>query len=306
MFRRVVLVGLAAMGGAGMAAPVVFTIDSTNSVITESGQIGFLGFTFPFAEQAPGSLTTHYSGTMLVDLTPPTLQFPGGSTIAALTNGNWQPADGGGAGSAPADLAGKINISLGFFGGGTGYSAGRNLKLDLASAPVTLTNSHLENPQFTLSYITNSPPDPTVDFRLTGSGLVTSTNGSIRLSGMFTNTTAGAYLTNTAGRLKLVIPVNVTNLASLMSAGDTTMILQGQIVATAPSGAWPFPLTINTGGGQITLTWPSVAGQNFVVKTSPNLLDWSEVSSPAVVHGNLTSWNASLTNAAQFYQVQLQ
>jgi len=287
-------------------APVVFTVDSTNSVITESGQIVISGLTIPFAEQGPGSLTTHYSGTLLVYLAPPALQFPGGSMIVALTNGDWQPAAGGAAGSAPADLGGRIDISLGIFGKGTGFSAGRNIKLDLASQTLALTNSNFDASQLNVSYITNSPPVPTFDFRLTGTGLVTSTNGSTPLAGTFTNGTAAALLESTAGLLKLTIPVNVTNISQFMSPDDTTTVLQGQIIATAPASAWSFPLRIDTSGGQATLTWPSLAGQTFIVKASTNLQDWSNASGNTMVNGNFTTWSTSLSNSRQFYRVQLQ
>src|SRR5436190_24154754 len=99
------------------ATPQVFTLDSGQSQITLAGKAA--GFTF--SEQGPGSLTTHYNGPIKIELTASTIRFTGGSAADAQTNGVWQPAPGGGAGSAPADYAGKASIGF-----GTAYTAMRN------------------------------------------------------------------------------------------------------------------------------------------------------------------------------------
>jgi hypothetical protein len=290
-----------------VASPVAFTLDSTNSVITLSGSVNIpLAGVTPLVEQSPGSLTAHYSGTVLLDLTPPTIQFPGASSIVAQTNGVWQPAAGGVAGSAPADYGGKVIISLGIFGNGTGYAAVRNIKLDLTSLVLTLTNSGFDASWLNVFFLTNAPPAPVLDYQITGTGLVTPSSGASPLHGSLTNSQATAYLTNTAGLLKLVIPVNVTNTTSFNSPNDTTMVLQGQLVATAPASAWPLVVNIGVTGAQVALTWPSVTGQVFTVLSSPDLRNWITNSGTTVVNGNSTSWSASQSGNARFYRVRLQ
>jgi hypothetical protein len=121
-----------------------------------------------------------------------------------------------------------------------------------------------------------------------------------------TNSQATAYLTNTAGLLKLVIPVSGTNVTSFLNSDDTTMILRGQLVATAPASAWPLVLNIGVAGGQVTLTWSSVTGQVFTVLASPDLHTWTTNSGTTAVNSNTTTWTASQSGNTRFYRVRLQ
>jgi hypothetical protein len=288
-----------------LASPVVFTLDSTNSAITFSGSVNVsLVGAVPFTEQSAGSLTTHYSGTVLLDLTPPTVQFPGGSAIVAQTNGVWQPAAGGAAGSAPADYGGKLAFYL--LGNVTAWAAGRNIALDIGSPALTLTNSGFNASRMDIVFLTNNPPAPVLDYQVIGNGFVSSSSGATALSGSLTNGSATAYLTNTAGLLKLVIPVSATNITSFNSPNDTTMVLKGQLVATAPESAWPLVVNIGVTGAQVTLTWPSVTGQVFTVLGSTDLHTWTTNSGSTVVNGNSTAWSAAQSGNSQFYRVRLQ
>ena len=108
------------------------------------------------------------------------------------------------------------------------------------------------------SYLTNAAPAPSVDYLVTSllfPGL--NTNGTALLTTSGTDSPSTAYLTNGAGKLTLVLPVNTTNSTTL--GGDpTTVILQGQVVATAPATAWPLQVSMELQAGQVTLTWPSL------------------------------------------------
>jgi hypothetical protein len=65
---------------------------------------------YPFEEQSPGSMTSHATGTIHVDLfgTPGAftqIRFQGGSQVQSIPNaGLYQPGD------APADFAAKVNL----------------------------------------------------------------------------------------------------------------------------------------------------------------------------------------------------
>jgi len=264
----------------------------------------------PFAEQSPGSLTTHYSGAVLLDLTPPTIQFPSGSSIVAQTNGSWQPGAGGADTNAPADYGGKLTISLGGLGNGTVWAAGRNIALDISSLALTLTNSGLDASRLNVFFLTNAPPVPVLDYKVIGTVLVPNTNGTTSLTGSFTNGHATAYLTNTAGMLKLVIPLNATNITTFLNSNDTKIIMKGQLVATAPESVWPLVANIGVSNGQVTLTWPSITGQVFTVKSSQDLRqhlqNWSTASGTTVMRGNTTTWTTSQSGNVQFYRVLLQ
>jgi len=90
------------------AAPVTFLLDPERSSITLSGSaVGNA-----LMAQAPGSLTTKFTGAIQVEVTDTTIQFTSGSLIDALPSGNWGPLPGGGAGSAPADYAGLANAGF--------------------------------------------------------------------------------------------------------------------------------------------------------------------------------------------------
>src|ERR1051325_141036 len=79
------------------AEPVQFAIDRTQSSLTVSGTFS----SFAIQPQSPGSLVTSYTGTIEADVSSSTIAFVGGSVVAALTNGNWEPAAGGASGTAP-------------------------------------------------------------------------------------------------------------------------------------------------------------------------------------------------------------
>ena len=78
-----------------------FTIDPTQSSVALSGDVA--GITFK--EQAPGSLSTSYSGTITLGLTDATVQITAG-TMNAAVSGDWLPGPNGQGGAAPADGSG--------------------------------------------------------------------------------------------------------------------------------------------------------------------------------------------------------
>jgi hypothetical protein len=290
------------------ASPVAFTLDPTNSVIVLSGKVNVSGVgVVSLTEQSPGSgsLTTHYSGTVLLDLTPPAIQFVGGSDIVAQTNGSWKPLAGGADGNAPADYGGKLTIPVLFLPDAIAWTAVRNITLDITSLALTLTNSGFDASRLNVFFLTNTPPAPVLDYQVIGNLLVPNSSGASPLHGSLTNSQALAYLTNTVGRLKLVIPVNATNTTSL-SGNATIMVLKGQLVATAPASAWPLAVNIGVTAGQVTLSWSSVTGQVFTVLGSSDLHNWTTNSGATAVNSNTTTWTASQSGNTRFYRVRLQ
>jgi hypothetical protein len=288
-----------------VSSGVVFTVNSTNSVISLAGSIDYYGFVLPFDTQGEGSLTASYAGTLVVDLQATAIQFPGGSDVYALTNGTWQPATGGTAGSAPADYGGEISESLGFLGSTTGYAAGRNLKFDVTSPWLTLSNSQIDASTVEATFLTNTVPVPSVDFYVTGTGLFNSTNGTTSLVGSSTNGQAFAIFTNTMGLITIIIPLDFTN--TVESFGDDlTMILTGKITASAPESAWPLLVGVGLQGPDVILNWPSIAGQTFSVETSSDLYHWTTASGKTATAGNVTTWSATPIGHGQFYRVLMQ
>jgi hypothetical protein len=300
------LIGLQTEIQPAAAGPLPFTIDPTRSSITLSGNVydPAEDITLVFAAQGTGSLVTTYTGTIMVDLDPPNIQFPGGSSITANTSGTWQPAVGGGSGSAPADYGGKITYSLGPFTLLTGYFAGRGMEFDTTSSETTLTNGGFNSGLLTVTFL----PGGTVDYNISGD--IETTNGSSPLDGAATDITATAYLTNAYNvsnvlqKLTLNIPVNITNVST--ESGDTiTIILTGTVVAYAPSSDWPTPqITYSVNGEQLNLSWYSIPGQSFTLQAAQNLSGpWTAAPGPLTVNANTTSWTGNTTNTAQYFRV---
>jgi hypothetical protein len=115
MGRTKHLVALSALLGAGVffypmqAVPAEFTIDNSKSFILVSGLVA----NFAMTPQGAGALVTIYSGDINADLSGSGIQFTGGSTINAKTNGLWFPAVGGGTVvSAPADYGPEAGVII--------------------------------------------------------------------------------------------------------------------------------------------------------------------------------------------------
>ena len=297
-----ILIGMVAQLQPVAAGPVTFTIDTTRSSITLSGNLdaGVLG-TLPITAQGTGSLTTRYSGGILANLTPPNIQFPGGSLIQANTNGTWKPAIGGGTGSAAANYGGEILDSFLL----TAYFAGRNFLLDVASPQMTLTNGGFNSGLMAVTFLTNTNLAPSTDYVLTVPLEPSEdTNGNLSLTGTSTNSPNTAYLTNSGGKLALFLPVSITNVVT-NSSEVITVVLMGTVGATAPASAWPLTLSGGLQNGKVSLTWPSFPGPTFTVQTTPALVTpWSTATGITTVQANTTTWTATATNTAQFYRLQ--
>jgi hypothetical protein len=284
--------------GQAAAGTAVFTADSAHSSLTLSGNVVISGTAYPIQSQGSGSLTSTYSGQIFADLTPPYLHFTGGSSLKANTNGNWQPAAGGAAGSAPADFGGQITPPL-----TTGYAAGRNFQFDLNSPTILLTNGGFDASNLTFTYQTNIPPVPILDYRVTSFIPADNTNGTAALSGTSTNGINTASLTNNSGMLYLSLPIN-TSMVTTSSVGAITLVLTGQLVATAPASDWVFPVTIGLTNGQVTLEWPSLPGQHFTVQAAPSLSGaWNAATGTMTKKTSTTAWTGSQSGNVSFYRV---
>src|SRR5215510_10622334 len=107
------LVGAILVSNQAWTASATFTIVSNESQLTLSGTSVYGALSAPVSSQSSGSLTTSYIGSINTDIDGANIAFTGDSTIAALTNGTWQPAPGGAIGtSALADYGGKATVAF--------------------------------------------------------------------------------------------------------------------------------------------------------------------------------------------------
>jgi hypothetical protein len=273
------------------AAPTIFTIDNTRSQITLSGDV--VGETL--SAQASGSLTTTCSGFILANVTQSTIQFPGQSQLIADTNGVWQPAVGGGSGSAIADFGGKVTVPF----VGAAYAAARNTELDLTGPLLPLSGGSFDSSALIFSYSTNVIPtlDPTLDYNAGFLG-----SGSKTLSAYSTNNILdGATLTSSGSIQTLAISINAQFTFSLLSSGDTTLNIVGQLVATSS----PAPLidTIVLSKSTVVLTVQNATGQSQL-QSSPDLIAWTPAASIVTTNGTTLTYTVPISGGNQFYRVQ--
>jgi hypothetical protein len=223
------------------------------------------------APQGTGALGTSYSGNINADLSGSTIQFTGGSTINAHTNGVWQPAVGGAAGSAPADYGPKNNPPF----GSVTLGAMRNISFDVTSPALSLTGTNFNGTNLVFSFAAGSAA---LDYYASSSS-----HGSLALGGYATNNMAmGATLSTNDNTRTLVIPISAQFVFTLFSANDTQLEMVGQLLATnAITAAVPFIQSI------------SVTNQSVVVATEN-----TTAQSQLLVSTNLTAWSAASTITA--------
>jgi len=254
------------------AVPMVFTLDDTQSQITLSGMM----FGSVFTAQGPNSLTANYSGTINADVTGTTIQFTGGSLIAAETNGIWQPEPGGDLGSAPADYGATNNALLGIgITGVPGNFALRNLLLDLTSPQLPTTNTAFDGSALTLTCVTNTA---SLDYYY-ASAATTTNSGTAFLNGSSTNSiSTGTSVSTNSGTITLTLQINVKFTNTLLGIPRALVDnLSGELVATAALPTPPAPPIITS-----------------IVKTPPNVAITTEnttAQSVLLVSTNLTVWS---------------
>ncbi len=279
------------------AAPLVFTIDTAQTQVTISGKV--VGTTF--SAQGPGSLTTSYQGTINADLTDSTIQFIGGGSISAITNGVWQPAVGGNPGSAPADYGAtaSVTINIGIPVSATVNAALRNMVLDLTSPPLPLTDGSFDGGSLIFSFITNTV---TLDYNYTYG------SGSENLNGDSTNAVvSGATVSTNAGVRTLSIQISSQFPFKLLSDNDSLVILNGQLVATnIVNVSLPPPIiqSIVVNGSNIVVTTENTTAQSILL-VSTNLSIWTAASSTITTNGlGMIVFTSPVSGPRAFYRMQ--
>ena len=249
-----------------LMSAVVFQVDASRSSVSVSGHVS----AFNLQEQAPGSLTTNYAGTIAADVEGGSITFPEGSAVAAQDNGSWNP------GNAPGNYGAKFNTGL----LGTEYVAARGMSLDLTSGalPISGTGS------FDLNSATVKFLSGTIDYApvTSGSSDLTGESGQQQSADLAQYSVSG----NTA---TLVLPVHVTVTQTFFTPNDSQLTLSGEVVATAD------------------LTPPQVASASFQFDRLPQTLaftftqDVSASLSPAALQlVNLTTAQAVVPDGYQY------
>lgn len=250
------------------AATMVFTVDQSQSEIAMSGLMAGFAMMPQGPVHGSGALITSYSGSINANLSGSAIQFTGGSAIIAQTNGVWQPAAGGVAGSAAADYGPKamVFISSSFV---TVNGALRNISFDMTSPVLTINSGGFAGTNLVFSFASNNA---VFDYN---DGVA----GSVPLAGYATNTVAtAATLTVNGGKQTLFIPIDAQFVFSLLSANDSTIHLMGQIGATNfIVASVPIIKSISITNQDIAVTAENAATQSQLL-VSTNLTSWSTAS----------------------------
>lgn len=272
--------------------PVVFTIDPARSQITLSGAA--LGN--PFAQQADGSLTTSFGGTVNADVTATSIEFTGGSRIDAAPSGDWEPLPGGEAGRAPADYGAQVSVLF-----GAAKAALRNIVLDATSAVLPLNDGSFDSSNIAFGFPEGSAA--ALDYLVTG---LLGTSGSQPLEGFATNkVSSGATVVTEGGVQTLTLPVDAEYFFELLSPQDVNVRLVGQLVATA-GGAEPWVFdarSIKVIDGMVTLAWQAAPGQVFRVESTLNLETWTTRASAVTSATSNYTWSGPVAGNPEFFRL---
>ena len=240
-----------------------FTVDPTASSLSITGDL--LGISAE--EQAPGSLTTTYSGVIVADVTETSVAFPGGSSIIADNSGSWKPATGGVDGNEPANYGAEAGNFL-----GSGVAALRNVVFEVKSGVIDMLGG-----TFVADGLEFSLPDTatsTIDYSY--SSIIASGTGGDPLKGNATNNVvAAANISVVGGELVLTIPIDYT----LVLDGDFSaeFRVRGQLVGrVANVERLMIPLPVLT-PGHIGFSIPTQPGKTYTILASTDLINFPTV-----------------------------
>lgn len=286
--RAVVFLSLIGIGIGARAQ--VFTLETNLSTVTISGSV--IGGVI--SNQGPGSLTTTIGGSIQVQLNGSSIQFIGQSEILAETNGSWQPLADGSAGSALADFGGTASTAF-----ASGVAALRNVQLDLISPVINLSGGQFDSTNLTFLF----PSNALSSLAYNATGLL-SKHGSIALTGYATNrVTALSTLTTAGSQQTLTIPVDATFYLKVLSANDTVIRLQGQLMATQSVQA---PLTVQSIAVQnqsLLIKWQASPGAQFQIQSSTNLTAWRTNATVTTSSSGVYTWTGSISGPLQFLRL---
>jgi hypothetical protein len=270
------------------AAPVQFIIDPSKSSVALSGYVG--SATTPLTEQGPGSLTTSYSGTIVADVGSAGIQFTGGSTITAQTNGVWNPGVGGKGASAPADYGGQATL-LGLPVKG----ALRNLVLDVTTGVLPVANGQFDASPLVFGFLNNSTASFDYD-----AGVFLGT-GAIALSGDSTNKIGSIGTFSTVGGVPtLSIQIDTTFAFNKLVSGS--LHLTGNLVATQGAST-PSITSIQVQAQNVTLNVQG-ASPTASVQASSDLRAWNPQAATRTDNSSGAAFTFPASGPRGYYQVK--
>jgi hypothetical protein len=243
------------------------------------------GLNYPIVEQAPGSLTTSFSGTLAtdVDLTGSTINFfgaSGGTALAAAISGNWQPGIGGTQGATdPANYGGTF-IFL-----GVNYTAIRDEVGSLPTpAPVALT------PQGGGTYTFPSNQNVQIDVGNLDYDTGLFGHGRTSIIGLAGQNMAGngTLQDNGDGTFTITVPIMTSFFSDLGGGASSTTVVNGSVTGTGSPGMSPSH-GINPAVGLAQLAGTQLATGVSQPAIAADSIGTATVSSPTAVAGDASA-----------------
>lgn len=271
VLRAVLVTGL---WWAARAERVTFTLDPARSSISLGGSVSGIAL----QEQAAGSLTTSYEGSIVAEVSPTLIEFVGGTRMTARELNSWQPGPNGAEGTASASYGAKGH-SGGFFAIDA-LAASRRLLFDVTSSPLALSGGTFDAAALVFQFVDTN--NCVLDYRVTG---VFNDAGSKVLSGLATNSVTGSSsLTTVDGVETLKIAVSASFTFELVIPGDTTLTLTGELVATRGAAPEP-PVVVVTppppGATSMNLSWSSSYKLQRATQLEPT--NWADFATDSPV-----------------------
>jgi len=264
-------------------------IDSTKSYIRLSGTATGV----PLQEQAPGSLSNSVHGVLRIAVSNSVIQFDPGTRVIADTNGSWQPLPDGRPGSAPGCFGGAAESPLAF-----AVVALRGVELLITSDPIPAEADRFVASGLLFQFPTNSVGS--LAYRVTG---FLQYQDWFPLEGLSTNGVAqlGEW-TDSGQPARIRIPLDATYRFGLLNDDDSTLRVQGMIVASEASSGPPEILSMGVVEGSFRVFLRGTPGGTVSVQTSPDLMAWESAGELTIPSSGEATWSTPATGERVFFR----
>ena len=247
----------------------------------------------PLLEQAPGSLSNTVHGILRIVVSNSVIQFDPGSRIIAATNGSWQPLPDGRQGSAPGCFGGVAASPL-----ASAVVALRGAELLALSDPIPVETGHFAASGLVFQFPTNSPGS--LAFRVTG---LLQYEDWFPLEGLATNGVAQlAEWADSGQPARVRIPLDASYRFGLLSDNDSTLRVQGVIVASEASTVPPEIVSMGVVEGAFQVLLRATAGGVVTVQQSTDMVVWDTAGEVAVPSSGTALWSTPATGKRFFFR----
>lgn len=264
-------------------------IDPTRSHILLSGTATGV----PLQEQAPGSLSNSVHGVLRIAVSNSVIQFNPESRVMVDTNGSWQPLPDGKPGAAPACFGGTAASPL-----ASAVVALRAAEFLVFSEPITVEAGKFVASGLVFQFPTHSAG--TLSYRVTG---FLQYEDWFPLEGLSTNGVAqlGEWM-DSDPPTQIRIPLDATYQFELLSDNDSTLRVQGVIVAAEASSTPPEILSMGVVEGAFRVLLKGPPGNVVTVQSSPNMAVWESVGERTFPSSGQAFWSIPASGERVFFR----